>query len=127
MLILFQGNLFAQDSTQNAGARLIFADENYNFGEVSNDTLLTHIFEFENPGTDTLFIESVRGSWGCTASLLSSEVIPPGESGELKVTFSTKKKHGISKKTIYIYSNDRDSKVKRIYVRANISKIVSNK
>jgi hypothetical protein len=62
MLILFQGNLFAQDSNEKSGARLVFDNESYDFGEVSNDTVLTHVFEFENPGTDTLFIGNVRGS-----------------------------------------------------------------
>jgi len=62
MVILLHGNLFGQDSNQKSNAMIVFDQEKYNFGEVSNDTVLTHVFKFENPGADTLFIKSVRGS-----------------------------------------------------------------
>ena len=119
-LILLQGTLFAQSTVPTSDAILVFEEENYDFGEVNNDTVLTHVFKFQNTGTDTLFIKGVRGSWGCTASLLSSEVIQPNETGELKVSFSTKNRQGTNRKTIYINSNDKLSQVKKIYVVANV-------
>ena len=61
-LILIQGNLFGQDSRDKSNARIVFENDKYDFGEVSNDTVLTHVFEFKNPGADTLYIQSVRGS-----------------------------------------------------------------
>ena len=62
VLFLLQGSLFGQDSENKSKAKIVFEEESYDFGEVSNDTVLTHVFEFENSGTDTLFIRSVRGS-----------------------------------------------------------------
>jgi len=62
VLFLLQGSLFGQDSENKSNAKIVFEEESYDFGEVSNDTVLTHVFEFENSGTDTLFIRSVRGS-----------------------------------------------------------------
>jgi hypothetical protein len=62
VLILLQGDLMGQDSGDKSSARIVFENENYDFGDVSNDTVLTHVFEFKNPGADTLFIQSVRGS-----------------------------------------------------------------
>jgi hypothetical protein len=126
VFILLQGILVAQNTVPISDALLVFEEENYDFGEVSNDTVLTHIFKFQNTGTDTLFIKGVRGSWGCTASLLSSEVIPPKASGELRVSFSTKNRQGINRKTIYINSNDKKSQIKKIYVRAYIRVNKSN-
>jgi len=61
-LLLLQINLFGQDSANSSNAKIVFEKESYDFGEVSNDTVLTHVFEFKNTGTDTLFIASVRGS-----------------------------------------------------------------
>ncbi len=124
ILILLQGNLISQNSSNKPNAKIVFEEEEFDFGEVKSDSLLTHIFKFENPGTDTLFIKSVKGSWGCTASLLSSEVIPPGNSGELKVSFYTKNRAGLNKKAIYIHSNDQESPTKKIYVKAFIEKSV---
>ena len=62
VLILLQSTLFGQNSENISNATIVFEEETYDFGEVSNDTVLTHVFEFENSGTDTLFIRSVRGS-----------------------------------------------------------------
>jgi hypothetical protein len=39
----------------------------------------------------------------------------------LKVSFSTKNRHGVNRKTIYINSNDKNSPMKKIYIRANIT------
>ena len=120
LVLIFQGTLLAQNTTEKTNASMDFEEDFYDFGEVSSDTVLTHVFKFENSGTDTLFIGSVRGSWGCTASLLSSEVIPPGDTGQLEVSFSTKNRFGKNRKTVYIYSNDKNSQVKKIYVKAKI-------
>ena len=62
VFILLQSTLFGQNSENISNATIVFEEETYDFGEVSNDTVLTHVFEFENSGTDTLFIRSVRGS-----------------------------------------------------------------
>jgi hypothetical protein len=62
LLILIQGTLLAQNTTPTSDASIVFEEEKYDFGDVSNDTLLTHVFKFENTGTDTLFIKGVRGS-----------------------------------------------------------------
>jgi hypothetical protein len=62
LVTLFQGTLFAQKTSPTADATIVFEEEKYDFGEVGKDTLLTHVFKFENTGTDTLFIKGVRGS-----------------------------------------------------------------
>ena len=112
-----------QDVPREQGARLVFEEENYDFGEIEQGVVLTHVFNFENIGEDTLKISRVLSSWGCTASLLSSEVIAPGETGELSVTFKSKKRKGKNKKSIRIYSNDHISKVKKITITAFVTSI----
>jgi hypothetical protein len=62
LILILQTSLIAQNSTPKSNASLEFEEEHYDFGEVSNDTVLTHVFKFENTGTDTLFIQSVKGS-----------------------------------------------------------------
>ena len=61
-IFLFQATLLAQNKTPTSDASIVFEEEKYDFGEVSNDTLLAHVFKFKNTGTDTLFIKGVRGS-----------------------------------------------------------------
>ncbi|MCK4558390.1 MAG: DUF1573 domain-containing protein [Calditrichia bacterium] len=62
MMILLQGNLINQNSSNKPNAKIVFEEEEFDFGEVNNDTVLTHVFKFENSGTDTLFIKNVQGS-----------------------------------------------------------------
>ncbi len=62
IMTLLQGNLISQNSSNKPNAKLVFEEEEFDFGEVKGGTLLTHIFKFENLGTDTLFIRSVKGS-----------------------------------------------------------------
>jgi hypothetical protein len=42
IMILLQGNLINQNSSNKPNAKLVFEEENYDFGEVNNDTVLTH-------------------------------------------------------------------------------------
>jgi len=52
----------SQDLDKELNAQMVFEEDNFDFGVVSDDLDLTHVFKFENSGTDTLFIQSVRGS-----------------------------------------------------------------
>jgi len=62
LMILLQENLISQNSSNKPNAKIVFEEDEFDFGEVKSDSLLTHIFKFNNPGTDTLFIKSVKGS-----------------------------------------------------------------
>ena len=118
-LILFTACQYLYSDSK---AKLEIEEPIYDFGIVAGDTVLTHTFSLANVGGDTLYIKGVRSTWGCTASLLSSEVIPPGEKGDLRVTFSTKKRWGENKKAVYIYSTDEKSRLTKVYIKANVVK-----
>ena len=109
-----------QEVPRKPGAEMVFDKKSHDFGRIEQGKVVSHVFNFENIGADTLEIAKVLSSWGCAASLLSSEVIAPGESGELKVTFKSKKRKGKNKKTIRIYSNDRVAKMKKLTITANV-------
>ena len=51
-----------QDVPGESGARLVFEEENYDFGEIEQGVVLTHVFNFENIGEDTLKISRVLSS-----------------------------------------------------------------
>lgn len=60
LLILLLYSFVHYLSAETDGARLEFKEESFDFGLVSNDTLLQHVFEFKNTGNDTLRILRVR-------------------------------------------------------------------
>jgi len=59
LLVLFIAFLTAGEPE---GPQMHFAEERHDFGQVEGDTLLTHVFTFENTGEDTLRIYRVRSS-----------------------------------------------------------------
>lgn len=78
----------------------------YDFGEVNQGDKVDHSFGFRNVGDELLEITSVSSSCGCTAALLSSRRIAPGETGEIKATFDSSRFRGAVKKDITMQTND---------------------
>lgn len=77
----------------------------YDFGEVPQGDKVNYTFRFRNSGDEILEISSVSSSCGCTAALLSSKRISPGEVGEIKATFDSSRFRGRVTKTITMKSN----------------------
>lgn len=105
--------------------KLIVNHPEYNFSRVFAGEQVTHTFEFHNTGNTPLVIEKVRHSCGCTASLLSSSILEPGQSGEIKSTFDTTRFNGPVVKTIYLYSNDPVRSVVQLHMRGIIQKEIT--
>jgi hypothetical protein len=88
------------------GPRMQLEQSSYDFGTVVQGTAVKHVFKFKNVGTDTLRIEKVKTSCGCTAAWESSKIIPPQKDGQIEVTFNTSSQLGKASKTVYVLSND---------------------
>jgi len=86
--------------------RVTLSEEEGDFGKVKEDERPSHIFTIKNTGGKELIINRVRAACGCTATMLSSDHIPPGKSAELQVTFNPTGYNGPVKKDVYIESND---------------------
>lgn len=102
------------------GPKIRFDSDKMDFGKVKQGKVLTHVFKIVNEGDETLTINRVRTSCGCTAVLVSRKEIPPGKEGELKVTFNTRGYAGKLSKYIYVDSNDPTQKSKQITLSVDI-------
>ena len=98
--------LLGSSSLALAAPQLVPEQLNYNFGEVVQGDQVDYTFRFRNAGDEILQISNVRSSCGCTAALLSSRRIAPGEMGELKATFDSSQFRGAITKTISFDTND---------------------
>lgn len=67
---------------------LKFSELQHHFGKMKQGERKSHTFYFKNIGMDTVLLAPPKASCGCTAALLSSNTIAPGDSGSLAVTFS---------------------------------------
>ena len=86
-------------------ARMDFATETYEFGEVNEGELVKHEFAFTNSGRAPLLITNARSTCGCTVPSYPEAPIQPGESGVISVVFDTENKRGLQRKPITITAN----------------------
>ena len=86
-------------------ARMNFATETYEFGEVRQGALVKHEFTFTNSGRAPLLITNARSTCGCTVPSYPDAPIQPGDSGVIKVVFDTENKRGQQRKPITITAN----------------------
>lgn len=97
-LIVFPSLSFAQPEIK-------FDAETFDLGEVQEQSV-SHSFEFKNTGTQELIINNIAPSCGCTAILVSSTKIKPGETGKIKASVNLRGMSGKNTKAIRISTND---------------------
>lgn len=107
-------------SSWAAAPKIEVEQQNFNFGRIYQGEKVEHTFSFENTGDAPLNVEKVRTSCGCTAALLSAEVIGPGERGGVRTTFDSARFRGDVIKTIYLYTDDPLRPVTQLYLRGNV-------
>ncbi|NIQ97812.1 MAG: DUF1573 domain-containing protein [Desulfuromonadales bacterium] len=89
-----------------AAPRVDTPQRKFDFGRIFQGDTVRHAFEFTNTGDATLNVDKVRTSCGCTAALVSSRAIAPGDGGKISVTFDSTRFRGNVKKTVYLYTDD---------------------
>lgn len=97
-----------------AKPQLVPTDPALHFGTIAEGDTIDHVFTFTNQGDETLVIDRVRTSCGCTGTLLSQRKIAPGTSGEVKIHFNSNGMQGPVVKWIYLFSNDPDTPKTRL-------------
>lgn len=97
----------------------------YNFGQVNFGQIVKHTFVVKNKGSKVLKIKNVATSCACTTAQISQTQIAPGKTAPLYVTYDTgamtpQKGKGNQKRAIYIKSNDPQSPLKTITLKAYV-------
>ncbi len=89
------------------------------FGDITQGDEVKDVVKFTNTGTEPLIISSAKGSCGCTVPEWPKAPVAPGETGEIKIQFSSKGKKGKQTKTVTIQANT-DPNPTRLTVKSNI-------
>ena len=102
--LLFSVNSFAQDVAQpeapvapevteenNDGPKMTFEFTEVDYGTIVQNGDPLRVFPFVNDGTEPLVIKYAKGSCGCTVPEYPKQPIMPGETGEIKVKYDTKR------------------------------------
>ncbi len=92
-----------QSFTDSTTVQII--DSIYNFGKATDGENVVFSYRFRNTGNKALIISSATASCGCTVPEKPEQPIKPGETGFLKVVFSTKGRVGPVHKEVNVVSN----------------------
>lgn len=98
---------------------MTFEKTEHDFGTITQGENVSHIFKFKNTGKTDLLISDAKGSCGCTVPEFPRTPIKPGESGEMKVTFSSAGRNGMQSKTVNIVTNTTTGK-EQLMIKASI-------
>lgn len=86
-------------------AKITFEEATFDFGEVEEGEIVTHVYKFTNTGKEPLLISNARSTCGCTVPDWPKEPIPPGGAGTIEVRFNTKNKKNKQSKPVTITAN----------------------
>ena len=104
------------DATSEANndpkTQISFVNEDYDFGQIMQDSENTYIFKFTNSGTQPLIIYSAKGSCGCTVPEYPKEPVAPGEDGEIKVVYKPGKQKDKQTKYVTLTANTEPEQTK---------------
>ncbi|MFP4664496.1 MAG: DUF1573 domain-containing protein [Bacteroidales bacterium] len=97
-----------------------FENTDFDFGTITQDESITTKYKFTNTGKSDLIIRKIKASCGCTATSPEKDVIKPGESSYIKVTFNARGKRGKQHKTITVITNDPKNTTTRLKIRGTV-------
>jgi len=92
----------------------------FDFGTVAQGKKVEHTFVLKNRGNAPLTIKNTSTSCGCTVAVVSSPVIQPGKTGDIKATFDTANFAGHMSKTVSVESDDPKNPVYTLTLKGNV-------
>lgn len=82
-----------------------FEEKDHDFGDITEGDVVETVFTFTNTGDAPLIISHAQGSCGCTVPEWPRTPIQPGESNQIKVSFNSANKGGVTKKNVTLTAN----------------------
>jgi hypothetical protein len=109
-------------AAQSGGPRMEFAMTTWDLGALQEGTVVNHVFEFKNTGTEELIITDIQTTCGsCTSVAINSKRILPGKKGEVTVTFDSKNLAGDIWRKVYLITNNKEEPTSTLFIKANVN------
>jgi Protein of unknown function (DUF1573) len=99
---------------------MTFEQDTHDFGTINEGDTVDYVFNFTNSGKNDLQITNAQGSCGCTVPEYPKELIKPGQSSKIKVSFSSAGKSGKQEKSVTLTANIANQ-FQIIRIKANIN------
>jgi len=100
--------------------RLVFNQTQFDFGDVNQGNSVVTTFTLTNAGKSDLIIRKIKPNCGCTVAGLKNNVIKPGDSEMMDVTFNSSDRKGRQYKTITVFSNDPSASSQMLTIKADV-------
>lgn len=109
--LLFVALLHAQQVAKSATTRdvLVLKETKFDFGKIQQGKPVTHVFEISNTGKESINLENVQASCGCTTPEWNRDPIAPGTSKKITVGYNAAA-FGPFEKAITIFYNGGQTK-----------------
>jgi hypothetical protein len=108
-------------SSAQAGPAITFEKDSHDYGRVYYGDKVTAEFPFINSGDETLRIEKLRSSCGCTRAVEGAGNLPPKHKSKIVAAFETEGlSPGKKQKTIFVQSNDPKKPVVKLTLYADV-------
>ena len=102
------------------GPRIRVEPAGFDFGRALPQKTLQKEFRIRNFGDQDLVIENISTTCGCTAALMESKVVKPGESSQLRVSLQTRDYRGRVVRSVLVRTNDPEAPITDIKLEANV-------
>ncbi len=115
LLVLCNGILLIQGCSPDPFPKVVFSNNVYQFPEsiiVGSEIVTT--FSFTNEGNTTLHIQKIDSDCGCIATNTSSDIISPGNKGDIRV--AVERSVGRFRQKVFVYSNDPATPITQLEV-----------
>ncbi|MBN1300369.1 MAG: DUF1573 domain-containing protein [Melioribacteraceae bacterium] len=101
--------IYVHLAAQIVAPKISVLEDSYDFGKIPEGETVNHEFKIVNTGGDTLKILNVKASCGCTAAKPDNDLLLPGETTSIKVSFNSTRRYGQQRKYVYVFSNDPEN------------------
>ena len=93
-------------------------EQDHDFGALPKGKPATFVFKFKNAAPDTILLQTVRTTCGCTAARYTEEPIAPSATGEITVEYDAYQSGAFSKKIRVFF--DKQKKAEILWIRGKV-------
>ncbi len=119
---LFVGFICFCLATPVVSAGLVCTNSTHDYGTVSSASTVSHVFEVQNTGTNTVKITRVRKTCGCTTASASKKILTPGDTSEIHMHLSLKGRYGKQRKAMYVHTDSLETPWVRLEMKGIVQK-----
>lgn len=89
-------------------------EQEHDFGVMQQGRPQIFVFQFQNISPDSVLLQTVRTSCGCTAANWTETAIAPGGSGEVRIEYDAYQNGDFDKKIRVFFDRQRKPEILRI-------------